>query len=196
MRRAPQNPMRRPGARSLGLAASSVGLVPYDDRWPALFQSEAALLRAALDGQVGRIAHVGSTAIPGMEAKPILDLMAEVPSLRAPPLLHWTLCRYGYLLEPGDDISDRLLFIKQNDGLSSHHLSICEPDSQFWHMHLQFRDRLRADQELAADYLALKRRLSSKYRSDRTSYTRGKAKFITHVLGQVDEFFLNDLRCA
>jgi GrpB-like predicted nucleotidyltransferase (UPF0157 family) len=166
----------------LGLAAEFVELVPYDDRWPALFESEAALLRAGLQGQVGRIAHVGSTAVFGMDAKPILDLMAEVPSLRAPALLHWSLARYGYLLEARDDVSDRLFFLKRHGSQPTHHLSVCEADSQFWHSHLEFRDRLRADRALAEQYLALKKSLSQVHRTDRPAYTRAKAEFICAVL--------------
>ena len=170
---------------SLGLAHGSVELVAYDNRWPALFESEAALLRAGLEGQIGRIAHIGSTAIAGMDAKPILDFMAEVPSLRAPTLLHWSLARYGYLLKPEDDVPDRLFFAKTADGTPvTHHLSICEVQSQFWHSHLEFRDRLRADRKVAAEYLALKRRLSSKHPDDRLAYTRAKAAFIRSIVGR------------
>lgn len=166
----------------LGLAADVVELVPYDDRWPALFESEAALLRAGLHGQVGRIEHVGSTAIVGMDAKPILDLMAEVSSLRAPALLHWSLSRYGYTLEINDEVSDRLFFVKRHEGRFTHHLSVCEAGSQFWHTHLEFRDRLRANRALADQYRALKRRLSHAHRDDRLTYTRTKAEFIRSVL--------------
>jgi len=79
----------------LGLAADTVELVPYDDRWTALFECEAALLRSGLQGQVGRIAHVGSTAIAGMDAKSILDRMADDPSWWAPALLHSRRSRSG-----------------------------------------------------------------------------------------------------
>ena len=168
----------------LGLAYGSVELVAYDDRWPALFESEAALLRAGLEGQIGRIAHIGSTAVAGMEAKPILDLMAQAPALRAPGLLHWSLARYGYLLDPTDDVPDRLFFVKTAEATPTHHLSICEAQSHFWYSHLEFRDRLRADRALALEYLALKRRLSREHSNDRVAYTRAKAAFIRSALGR------------
>jgi len=169
----------------LGLAHGSVELVAYDDRWPALFESEAALLRVGLEGQIGRIAHMGSTAIAGMDAKPILDLMAEAASLRAPTLLYWSLARYGYVLEPDDDVPDRLFFVKTVDGTPvTHHLSVCEVQSQFWYSHLEFRDRLRADRKVAADYLALKRRLCSEHPDDRLAYTQAKASFIRSILNR------------
>src|SRR5215207_8416552 len=96
----------------LGLPADAVELVAYDDRWPALYESEAALLRTALAGQIGSVAHVGSTSILGMHAKPVIDLMVSVASLRAPSLLYWALGRYGYDLQADDPVIDRLFFIK------------------------------------------------------------------------------------
>lgn len=173
------------GANSvaLGLIRGSVQLVPYDSRWPALFTAEAALLGAALEGQIGRIAHIGSTAVPGMDSKPILDLMVEVPSLRTPTLLHRTLGRFGYALESDDDVPDRLFFIKQAGMNPTHHLSVCEANSNFWQSHLDFRERLRTERALAADYLALKRRLCSEFANDRRGYTRAKTAFIETALG-------------
>ena len=143
----------------LGLPADAVELVPYDDRWPALYESESALLRTALAGQIESIAHVGSTSILGMHAKPVIDLMVSVASLRAPSLLYWALGRYGYALQGDDPVGDRLFFIKEMQEQPTHHLSVCEFSSDFWSTHLAFRDRLRADANLADDYLQLKRRL-------------------------------------
>lgn len=166
----------------LGLAVGTVELVPYDDRWPALYESEAALLRTGLQGQIGAIAHVGSTSILGMQAKPIIDLMVSVPSLRAPRLFYWALARYGYQLEPLDQVPDRLFFFKVIQGRPTHHLSACESGSEFWTSHLAFRDRLRADPALASAYLELKRRLWLEYPGDRAAYTAGKERFISDVL--------------
>jgi GrpB-like predicted nucleotidyltransferase (UPF0157 family) len=168
----------------IGVAHGSVELVPYDDRWPALFASEAALLHTGLEGQMGRIAHIGSTAIRGMDAKPIIDLMVEVPSLRAPNLLHWSLARFGYALVPKDDVPDRLFFVKLMQRHPTHHLSVCEAQSNFWYAHLSFRDRLRADSSLAKEYAALKWQLSREHRNDRAAYTRAKEAFISAVLAR------------
>jgi GrpB-like predicted nucleotidyltransferase (UPF0157 family) len=168
----------------IGVAHGTVELVPYDDRWPALFQSEAALLQTGLEGQVGRIAHIGSTAIRGMDAKPIIDLMVEVPSLRAPSLFYWSLTRYGYALLAEDQVPDRLFFVKLTQGHPTHHLSACETQSNFWYSHLSFRDRLRADSSLAAEYASLKRQLSKEHSTDRASYTRAKEAFISAVLAR------------
>jgi GrpB-like predicted nucleotidyltransferase (UPF0157 family) len=168
----------------IGMAHGTVELVPYDDRWPALFQSEAALLQTGLEGQVGRIAHIGSTAIRGMDAKPIIDLMVEVPSLRAPSLFYWSLSRYGYALVAEDDVPDRLFFVKLTQGQPTHHLSACEAQSNFWYSHLSFRDRLRADPSLAQEYAVLKRQLALDHANDRAAYTRGKESFIASVLAR------------
>lgn len=166
----------------LGLPADAVELVPYDDRWPALYESEAALLHAGLQGQISGVAHIGSTAIIGMAAKPVIDLMIAIVSLRAPSLLHWSLQRYGYELQVEDPLPDRLFFVRANEGMPTHHLSACEPASEFWTTHLAFRDRLRANPQRAAEYLALKRKLCGRHPTDRASYTAGKEDFIAAVL--------------
>ena len=166
----------------LGVPADAVELVPYDDRWPALYESEAALLRAGLPGQIGSIAHIGSTSILGMQAKPIIDFMVTIASLRAPRLLCWSLGRFGYELQADDAVEDRLFFVKETQGQQTHHLSACESSSEFWSTHLAFRDRLRADTALAVEYVELKRRLWRQYANDRRAYTAGKADFITEVL--------------
>jgi GrpB-like predicted nucleotidyltransferase (UPF0157 family) len=168
----------------IGLAHGTVELVPYDDRWPALFESEAALLHTGMEGQIARIAHIGSTAIRGMDAKPIIDLMVEVPSLRAPSLLYWSLSRFGYALVPEDEVADRLFFVKLMQGHPTHHLSACEAQSNFWYSHLSFRDRLRADTSLAMEYAALKWQLCREHGSDRAAYTRAKEAFILAVLAR------------
>jgi GrpB-like predicted nucleotidyltransferase (UPF0157 family) len=108
--------------------------------------------------------------------------MVEVPSLRVPQLLYCSLARCGYLLDASDDVPDRLFFQKRHDSRPTHHLSVCEAASQFWHSHLEFRDRLRADRALAGQYLALKKSLSQIHRTDRPAYTRSKAEFIRTVL--------------
>jgi GrpB-like predicted nucleotidyltransferase (UPF0157 family) len=170
----------------LGLARTAVQLVAYDDRWPVLFDEEATLLRTGLGAQIVDVAHIGSTAIPGLEAKPVLDLMVALPSLRAPPTLYAMLSELGYEHRPLDTVSDRLFFAKGSYERRTHNLSACERGSRFWKIHILFRDRLRTDASVARAYVELKRQLARKFPSDRLAYTNGKESFVARIVTERD----------
>ena len=169
-------------SNALGLPSKTVRLVPYDERWPALFEQEAALIRGRVGSDVRELVHIGSTAVPGLEAKPILDLMAGIPELRAPWSLFIALAELGYEHRPLDAVSDRLFFAKDTNELRTHNLSICVWGSAFWVGHVKFRDRLRADDVLARDYIRLKRALAGEFSQDRVAYTDAKDEFIANAL--------------
>ncbi|MGH7725633.1 MAG: carboxylesterase family protein [Candidatus Eiseniibacteriota bacterium] len=174
----------------LGLARRTVRLVAYDERWPELFESERRLLQAHLGDHIVEMAHIGSTAIPGLDAKPVLDLMVAVPSLRIPAPVYSTLEGLGYEHRPHDDVPDRLFFAKGGAEQRTHHLSLCERDSHFWRAHLSFREHLRRHPSVAHDYLELKRGLAARFASDRPAYTTGKESFVKRVLGSLGVFVL------
>ncbi|HWZ91183.1 MAG TPA: GrpB family protein, partial [Polyangiaceae bacterium] len=108
---------------AIGLQRKTVRVVGYDSTWPTLYQSEASLIRARLGFEVCNVAHIGSTAVPGLEAKPIIDIMLGVRSLRVPEALFAALSELGYEHRPYDDISDRLFFAKAVGALRTHNLS-------------------------------------------------------------------------
>ncbi|MEZ5987792.1 MAG: GrpB family protein [Planctomycetota bacterium] len=164
-----------------------------DPAWPAAFAEEEERLRAWLPADlVGRIEHFGSTAVPGLAAKPIIDVLVEVGDLgatrdRIAPLLEAR--GYEYLWRPtrGDDGEPFYAWFIRRDPVSgrrTHHLHVVEPGmTEHWDR-LRFRDALRADPGLARDYEALKRRLAADHPRDRVAYTEGKAAFIERATRQ------------
>jgi GrpB-like predicted nucleotidyltransferase (UPF0157 family) len=166
---------------ALGIPRRTVRLVPYERRWPALFDAERERLRQAL-GPLP-LEHVGSTAVPGLDAKPILDLMAGVDGEAARTGLIGPLQRAGYSHGDSDMIPGRLYFRRDDDaGLRTHQLSVCAFGGRFWTEHLAFRDALRADAELALAYLRLKRELAVRFPADRIAYSEAKSDFVAGVL--------------
>src|SRR5215470_8103728 len=153
-------------------------VVPYDPSWPARFAEErTALARVLAPWLAGPIEHIGSTAVPGLVAKPVIDIMAAVssldasrPALRAVAALHYVYFPYRpeimhWLCKPSDEVR-------------THHLHLVPYGSALWHERLAFRDRLRADARIAAEYAALKLALAARYELDREAYTDAKEPFV------------------
>lgn len=171
---------------ALGLDRTVVRVVPHDPAWARLFAEEAARLRAALGDAVIAIEHVGSTSVPGLAAKPILDVAASVPSLADAAALVPALRRLGYEHKPDPETPERMYFVKGPPERRTHHLSLAEPGSGFWRDHLRFPDLLRADPKLAADYERLKLQLAERHRGDRPAYTAGKQAFVESALRRAE----------
>jgi GrpB-like predicted nucleotidyltransferase (UPF0157 family) len=169
----------------LGLEPQAARLVEYDPRWPELFDAEAGRLREVLGARIGAVEHIGSTSIPGMPAKPVLDLMASVATLEEAQRMIGELEAIGYLWGPRDmqDVPDRRYFVRnREDGASTHHLSLAEATSVFWRRQIAFRDYLRANLDSREAYAQLKRELAARFPADRPSYTEGKTGFVSQVL--------------
>ncbi|HUP84676.1 MAG TPA: GrpB family protein [Acidimicrobiales bacterium] len=154
----------------------------YDPSWPDAYSSEAHLIEPAFGPRLVAMEHVGSTAIPGMAAKPIVDILAAVHGWDAFDDLVDALASLDYVYTPHSEADDsgRRVFRKPSD-LSlprTHHLHVTTVDSDYWRRILAFRDRLRAEPSVAAEYRALKRRLAVEFADDPDSYTRGKAAFV------------------
>jgi GrpB-like predicted nucleotidyltransferase (UPF0157 family) len=170
-------------------------VVPYDTLWPALFRREAEHLRSCISsGLMRRIEHFGSTAIPGLAAKPIIDMLVEVTSLRAArtkiaPILQEQ--GYDYFWRPtfDDDVPPwYAFFIKRaKSGVRSHHIHMVTRRCTFqehWDR-LLFRDYLIAHPRIAREYERLKLDLAVTHPGDRVAYTRGKGAFISRVMAEV-----------
>jgi GrpB-like predicted nucleotidyltransferase (UPF0157 family) len=162
-----------------------IHVVAYDSAWPALFRREQSLLQRALGDWVsGPIEHVGSTAIPGLVAKPVIDIMAGVESLAASEGAIAAASRLGYAYFPyKSDVMH--WFCKPSPAFRTHHLHLVPFNSPAWRDSLAFRDTLRANPDIAAEYAALKLRLAKEYEFDREAYTEAKGPFIDRVLGRV-----------
>ena len=173
-----------------------VSIVPHEHGWSKLANMEAQHLRECLPAdQLGRIEHFGSTAVPGLSAKPIIDLLVEVKSLeearlKIAPLLEAQGYDYFWRSALGDhEPPFYAWFIKRNaQGVRTHHIHMVEGDSALWDR-LLFRDYLIAHPGVAYEYGRLKRRLAEEYPNDRVAYTRGKDGFIAVVMGEARRYF-------
>jgi GrpB-like predicted nucleotidyltransferase (UPF0157 family) len=174
------------GRRWSNAAADAVALAPPDPSWPAGFAAEARAIRAALGpaGDALHVAHVGSTAVPGLAAKPVLDLLVVPPDGAWPAaLLVDALAGLGYVHWADNPDPAHLFFVKGMPPFGAgrtHHVHV-RPWAHACPV-LAFRDALRADAALAREYEALKRRLAALHPTDREAYTRGKDAFVARVL--------------
>lgn len=160
----------------------AIRLVPPDPEWPVRFEEERAELERAIGGWVvGEIHHVGSTAVPGLEAKPIIDILVGVSDLESSRACFEPLAQLDYLYAPYLP-EEMHWFCKPDPSHRTHHLHLVPVDSQRYRDELAFRDRLRADSKLAERYAALKRELAAAHPADREAYTNGKSTFIASVL--------------
>jgi len=157
-----------------------VDLVPYDIAWPKNFEAERTRLLSLFPDVFVEIEHFGSTAIPGVLAKPIIDILCGVESLAGANALSSRLCEVGYSTsaEFNASLSDRKWFMRWADGRRTHHLHVVVHGGAVWRERLAFRDRLRADANAAARYESLKTSLATQHRDDREAYTAAKADFV------------------
>lgn len=175
-----------------------VEIVPYDPAWPEAFRAEKEELLSCLPGDlVRRVEHFGSTAVPGLAAKPIVDVLVEVSDLeatqvRVAPVLEAKGYEYFWRPTHGDDGPPFYAwFIKRDreSGARTHHIHMVERSfTEHWDR-LLFRDYLIDHPERAREYEALKLRLSSESPHDRVAYAQGKAEFITSTTEQAKRFY-------
>jgi GrpB-like predicted nucleotidyltransferase (UPF0157 family) len=175
-----------------------VAIVPYDARWPELFRREKEHLLSCLPSDlIRRIEHFGSTAVPGLAAKPVVDMLVEVTDLgatraRIAPVLEAQ--GYDYFWRPthGDDGPPFYAwFIKRDPGTGArtHHIHMVERGFVEHWDRLLFRDYLIDHPPVAQEYQGLKLRLASAYPNDRVAYTRGKTEFVDRVTEQAKRFY-------
>jgi GrpB-like predicted nucleotidyltransferase (UPF0157 family) len=159
-----------------------VHIAAYDTAWPALFELERQRLSRFLGPWLaGPIEHVGSTAVPGLPAKPVIDVMAAVESLEASRDALAVLPEAGYQYAPyRADVMHWLC--KPGFSFRTHHLHLVPYRSLLWSERIAFRDRLRSDPVVAREYAELKHLLAEVHRFDREAYTDGKGPFIERVL--------------
>ena len=161
-----------------------VRLRPYDPSWSSKFAVERQRLTSLLPGVFLEIEHIGSTAVPGMLAKPIIDLLAGVESMAVAKSIVERICASGYTTstEFNETLVDRMWFMRWAEGHRTHHLHMVVQDGKIWREHLAFRDALRSNPPFAARYAALKNLLVARHATDREAYTNAKAEFIHSAL--------------
>lgn len=157
-------------------------LAPYDPAWPGQFAREAALLAAVFSGVDAVIEHIGSTAVPGLLAKPVIDILVGVPRLEDAERRVASLEGAGYEYVPKYEVElpERRYFRKPRLGPRVYHVHCVVTHSALWVRHLAFRDHLRAHPDCAAEYAALKQELAT--RMGKEHYTDAKGPFIANVL--------------
>ena len=169
----------------LGLKRGAVQVVAYCSDWCTLFEQEWRALNQHIGHLVLDIQHVGSTAVPGLDAKPIIDIAVAVNSSMEISQIRPLLCALDYLDRGDGGISGECLFVKESaPEVRTHHLHIVSIDSPLWSNYLRFRDVLRTDAMLRSRYAALKKTSQERFSQDRKAYTASKHAFIQEILRQ------------
>ncbi len=163
---------------------AAVVVQPYSSDWPGQFLGAREQLLAAFAPLPVTIEHIGSTAVPGLAAKPVLDLLLGSASLAEIESRIGTLARlgYDYVARYERELPERRYFVKAADGGMRQHLHGVVIGSALWRDHLTFRDRLRDEAGLRAQYQALKLQLAERFADDKAAYTAAKEPFIRSVL--------------
>jgi GrpB-like predicted nucleotidyltransferase (UPF0157 family) len=164
-----------------------IEICPYSWEWPKWFAAERVVLEMLFSSLDVHIEHIGSTAVPGLGAKPIIDILWGAPSLsvieaKIPALVALD---YEYMPEHEAVFPNRRFFAKPKIRPRRYHLHTVELNTDFWYEHLAFRDTLRSDPKLARKYESWKRELAARFGLDRQAYTDGKDPFVHPVLERI-----------
>jgi GrpB-like predicted nucleotidyltransferase (UPF0157 family) len=168
------------------VADARVAIVDYDAAWPGRFAEQRVVLEALLwPWLAGSVEHIGSTAVPGLRAKPVVDLLALVTSLAEARAMMPVLADAGWLFWPEDPCGHyRLWFLRPRPEARTHHLQVIEQGDPHAGALLAFRDVLRADAGVRREYAGLKEHLARQHGEGRNAYTNAKGAFIERVLRQ------------
>jgi GrpB-like predicted nucleotidyltransferase (UPF0157 family) len=167
--------------------ADKVIIVPYDPQWPQLFSQLGTALRTALGETARRIDHIGSTAIPGLHAKPIIDIQISVTAFDRLEVYRLPLEGLGYTFRAENPERTKRYF-REAPGQGRTHIHVRRWGSWAEQFALLFRDYLRVHPDDAKRYAALKYSLAEKYGEDRYSYTEAKAPFIWEIMNKADQW--------
>jgi GrpB-like predicted nucleotidyltransferase (UPF0157 family) len=167
----------------LGLKRGKVKLSPYDQKWLEVFKKEKKILQKVLKDTIIDIQHVGSTAVPGIPAKPIIDIAVAISRVNRKKVEMYIkpLKKVGYVYR-GEDRPRQHLFAKGSEKKRICYLHMVKFDSKDWKNYLLFRNYLRTHKKIAEEYAKLKLSLARKFPNNRTLYTDGKDKFIQKIL--------------
>jgi len=161
-----------------------IEIVDYDPLWPSLFAEERERLRTLIGPWLhGPVEHIGSTAVVGLRAKPVIDIMAGVESLESSRGAIQVLSglQYNYWPYKADVMH---WFCKPSSEVRTHHLHLVTVGSALWSERLAFRDRLRSDESSRKEYAALKDELAVRFKHDREAYTEGKTDFVRRMVAK------------
>lgn len=178
---------RHPGTppSKIGLKKGIVHLADNSPVWADQFEQEAGRLLPKIADLIIDLQHVGSTAVPGLSAKPIIDIAIAIESRKVIPSLVRSLTELGYT-DRGDGGNDGgyLLVLEPVPEVRTVHVHVVEATDVQWRDYIGFRDLLRRNEDIREEYGRLKRDLAHKYKNDRRLYTAGKHRFIRGLLGE------------
>lgn len=169
-------------AKDIGLKRGTVQLRAHNQNWKKIFEEEKALLLRHFPSQILEISHGGSTAIPGMPAKPIIDMFAVVSSLEEAEQMRKELESLNYHYRGEEGVPGRILYAKGEEEIRTHHLHLVERESDEWKNHLLIKNYYLRHPEVAQGYAELKKALAEQYPNDRIAYGKGKSDFIQSVI--------------
>ncbi|MBN2107163.1 MAG: GrpB family protein [Deltaproteobacteria bacterium] len=173
-----------PAREMIGLQRHTVRVVEHNPGWAALADEACRQVRAAGGDSIADVQHVGSTAVLGLPAKPIIDLVVGLQTMRVLESVKGALLTLGYLYRGiGADSLSHLFVLESAPDFRTEHLHVIPLGGTQWDSYIVFRDRLRSDRYLVKEYGRLKQRLRVCYPNDRKRYTAGKAAFILSVIG-------------
>jgi GrpB-like predicted nucleotidyltransferase (UPF0157 family) len=167
--------------------ADPVIILPYDPLWPGRFLALARPLRAALGEAALRIDHIGSTAVPGLDAKPVIDIQISVAELEPVEPFRLPLESLGYVFHPENPERTKRYF-REPPGQPRTHIHLRRAGSWAEQFALLFRDYLRVHPQQAARYAAVKHQLAEQHRADRQAYTEAKSQVIWEIIALADRW--------
>ncbi|TFG18990.1 MAG: GrpB family protein [Promethearchaeota archaeon] len=170
--------------RDIGLERGTVILVPHNPKWRLIYEEEFKFLYKILEDYIAGISHIGSTAIPGIVVKPIIDIAIVVKYISKIGKIIEIMETHGYIYR-GEillGIPDRYLFVKGTENIRTHHIHLMPITHPQWETQQLFRDYLISHPESAKEYHNLKLELKQHYPNDRERYLEGKSSFILNII--------------
>jgi len=168
----------------LGLKRGTVELCQDHSYWQEEYKKEERRIKEALGKLALDVQHVGSTSLPEIPAKPILDIVVAIPGMDHLDACSEKLEKIGYENRGSKGVEGRCLFVKGGTDFRTHHLNLTTRDNAFWQEHILFRDELLRDKKARDEYAGLKQELAGKFSQNRDEYTEAKKEFIQKVLKQ------------
>src|SRR6476659_9226809 len=162
------------------MTTPAIRLVPYDSTWPLEFAAEADRIERACAGMSLRLEHIGSTSIPGLAAKPVIDILAGRPGNMAGSMYVDAFRQIAYEHKGAHGVPGRNYFRRGTP--RTHHVHMVSWSSDLWRDHLLFRDYLRAHADIAREYETIKRELAAMYIQDKETYTDAKGPFVRSIV--------------
>ena len=170
--------------KEIGLKKGTVKLKKYNSNWKKLFEQEKKLLLKYFRNEILEISHGGSTAIPDMPSKPIIDMFAVVKSIKVAEKIKKELESLDYHYRGKEGVPDRILYVKGDENNRTHHLQLMQRKSSSWKDHLLIKNYYLKNPSVAKEYAKLKKKLAKQHPNDRVAYRNGKDSFIKNVIAQ------------